>query len=92
MTIEEILEERGRRYGSFENHAFITQNIKAAMRRSPNWEGGNLSASQKECLEMIAHKIGRILNGDPNYLDSWQDIMGYTKLIVDMLETKSAKE
>ena len=34
---------------------------------------------------MIAHKIGRILNGDPNYLDSWIDIVGYAQLIVDRL-------
>lgn len=32
---------------------------------------------------MIAHKIGRILNGDPNYRDSWDDIAGYAKLAAD---------
>jgi len=39
-----------------------------------------MSASHREALEMIAHKIGRILNGDPNYADSWHDIAGYAKL------------
>lgn len=39
-----------------------------------------LSVSHKEALEMIAHKIGRILNGDPNYDDSWIDVAGYAKL------------
>lgn len=34
---------------------------------------------------MVAHKIGRILNGDPNYHDSWHDIIGYTKLVADEL-------
>lgn len=84
--IDETLAERGTRYGSFESHAAITQNIKGAMRRSPNWN--KLAADQTECLEMIAHKIGRILNGDPNYHDSWHDIVGYTKLVADrILET-----
>jgi hypothetical protein len=34
---------------------------------------------------MIVHKIGRILNGDPNYDDSWADIAGYAQLVVKEL-------
>lgn len=81
--INQTLEERGNRYGSFEEHARITQNIKAAMRDSKNWD--TLPPNMKECLEMIAHKAGRILNGDPLYHDSWHDIVGYTKLVADEL-------
>ena len=81
--IDTTLAERGSRYGSFEEHARITQNIKEAMKDSKNWE--KLKPNQKECLEMIAHKVGRILNGDPNYHDSWHDIVGYTKLVADEL-------
>lgn len=87
QTITEVLAERGSRYGSFSGHADITQRLKAAMKDSPNWP--TLSDSQKEALEMVAHKIGRILNGDPNYLDSWVDIVGYTQLIVDQLNGKN---
>jgi hypothetical protein len=82
-SIEATLVERGSRYGTFTGHAAITQNIKDAMRASPNWN--TLADDQKECLEMIAHKAGRILNGDPNYHDSWHDIVGYTKLVADRL-------
>ena len=81
--INQTLEERGNRYGSFEEHARITQNIKAAMRDSKNWD--TLPPNMKECLEMIAHKAGRILNGDSLYHDSWHDIVGYTKLVADEL-------
>jgi hypothetical protein len=77
------LAERGNRYGAFHGHARITQNIKRAMVDSPNWP--DLTDSQREALEMVAHKIGRILNGDPNYHDSWHDIIGYTKLVADEL-------
>jgi len=35
---------------------------------------------------MVVHKIARILNGDPNYDDSWVDISGYTKLVADRLQ------
>ena len=83
-SIESTLEERGRRYGDFHGHAAITQLIKSAMRQKPSkWD--NLSDDKKECLEMLAHKIGRILNGDPEYHDSWHDIVGYTKLVADTL-------
>lgn len=81
--IDATLTERGNRYGSFNEHARITQNLKRAMIDSPNWQ--SLSDDQREALEMVQHKVGRILNGDPNYHDSWHDIIGYTKLIADRL-------
>ena len=84
-TIENTLAERESRYGAFPSHARITQNIKDSMRDSRNWD--KLAQDQKEALEMVAHKIGRILNGDPNYHDSWHDIIGYTKLVADRLDT-----
>lgn len=83
MDIDTTLAERGNRYGSFTEHARITQAIKGAMADSPNW--AKLAADQREALEMIAHKAGRILNGDPDYHDSWHDIVGYTKLVADRL-------
>ena len=81
--ISATLEQRGNRYGRFNEHARITQNLKRAMLDSPNW--GAISDDKKEALEMLAHKIGRILNGDPEYKDSWHDIAGYAKLIDDSL-------
>lgn len=87
--ISDTLTERESRYGSFVEHARITQNIKFAMTDSLNWKSDLLSWDQTEALEMIAHKIGRILNGDPNYHDSWHDIVGYAKLVADRLEEES---
>jgi hypothetical protein len=84
-NIAETLAERGTRYGSFIGHANITQRIKRVMQDSPNWE--MLDDDMSEALEMVAHNIGRILNGDPNYHDSWHDIIGYTKLVADRLES-----
>ena len=84
MEIDKILEERGSRYGDFASHAIITQNIKAAMRHSLNW--AKLPNDMKESLEMVAHKIGRILNGQFDYKDSWTDGAGYFTLIANRLE------
>jgi hypothetical protein len=84
--ISATLKERQSTYGSFDDHAMITQNIKKAMVDSKNWR--LLSESKKECLEMVAHKIGRILNGDPDFHDSWHDIIGYVTLIERELRPK----
>lgn len=90
MQIEQTLKERGSRYGEFKEHARITQNLKQAMQDSPNWL--SLRVDQKECLEMVAHKIGRILNGDPDFHDSWYDCNGYIKLVADTLLTPIVDE
>lgn len=78
-----LITERGTRYGKFKDGAEIMQSLKDTMRDVDGWN--NLTASQKEALDMIQHKIGRILNGDPTYDDSWKDIAGYATLIVNEL-------
>jgi len=76
---EALLAERGKTHGEYSDHARVTQAIKAVMVVSPNW--AKLSEIQKETLEMNAHKVGRILSGDPDHLDHWDDIAGYAKLV-----------
>lgn len=78
-SIDSTLAERGARYGDFPEHAFITQELKRTLHDNVNWF--ELADDQKEALDMVMHKIGRILNGDPNYIDSWTDIIGYTRLV-----------
>jgi hypothetical protein len=36
---------------------------------------------QREALDMILHKIARIVNGNPNETDHWHDIAGYATLV-----------
>ena len=84
MDVDQILRERGSQYGTFGEVALVAQNIKAAMRHSPNWQ--RLPADMREALEMIAAKSARILCGDFQHLDSWRDIEGYVKLVADRLE------
>lgn len=87
--ISDTLKERGGRYGKFTEQARITQSLKAAMRNSPNWE--KLAPDQKEALEMVQHKIARILNGDHEYADSYLDCEGYIRLVRVRLETGESK-
>ena len=85
-TVDEILKERAKTHGSFEVTSYSVQTLKMAMQDSPNWP--ELDTDQKEALEMIAHKIGRILCGDKNHLDSWQDGAGYFTLVANRLEAE----
>lgn len=87
-NLEETLKERGGNYGSFTEHAVMCQNMKSSIASHPNWHT-KLSSSQRESLEMILHKIARIVNGDPNYVDSWTDIAGYATLIEKELTKES---
>lgn len=84
--ITQVLEERGSRYGKFLDHARITQRLKSVAHQFAADNGKRFDVDQAEALDMIFHKIGRILNGDPNYADSWIDIAGYAKLVADRLE------
>lgn len=76
-----LLTERGKTHGDYTVHASITQFLKSVMHDTEGW--ARLSLTQKETLEMIAHKIGRVLAGDPNFRDHWMDISGYAKLQAD---------
>lgn len=80
-SIEATLAERGKTYGDFTDHAWVTQKLKNVMKAHPNW--GRLEDIHKEALEMIVHKIGRVLNGNPNYADNWHDIEGYARLVYE---------
>lgn len=96
MSIENTLAERGNRYGDFTDHARLCQDLKGVMasfavvQNTPNsvavhFPWGDLPATHKQALEVIADKIARILSGDPNYADNWHDIQGYAKLVEDRL-------
>lgn len=90
MSIRETLAERGSRYGSFDSHSKITQDLKRVLRMHGAYHLG-LNDSQREALDMIMHKVGRILNGDPNYADSWHDIAGYAMLVEKEINLKGEK-
>lgn len=78
-NIDSLLDERGKTHGDFAVHAFITQELKHVMQSQQNWL--RLSPAQRETLDMIAHKIGRVLAGNPHHADHWDDIAGYARLV-----------
>lgn len=84
--IDSTLTERGKRYGTFAGHAEVSQQLKEVLSLNLLSRGKSLADDQRESLEMICHKLARIVNGDPDYADSWVDIAGYAKLVADRLE------
>ena len=91
-NIAATLQERGSRYGSYEYHARVTQNLKSVMTEFVRADGtapwDKLEPYHREAIDMILHKLGRIVNGDPDYDDSWRDIAGYAQLVVNIIANK----
>ncbi|HUD11472.1 MAG TPA: hypothetical protein VMS08_03605 [Candidatus Saccharimonadia bacterium] len=83
QPINELLAERRSTHGDFTHHAQCTQDMMDLFARQSNWS--SLTAVQKEFLHMNAHKCARILTGDPNHADHYDDIAGYAKLVSDRL-------
>jgi len=93
--LSETLKERGGRYGEFRDQAIIAVGLKNIIRYEwsddlltlsvrPGWV--RMEPYQQHALEIIIDKMARIINGDPNYLDSWLDIAGYATLVRERLE------
>jgi len=83
--VDNTLNERGERYGNYSNVAGTTQQLMSIVERGANY--GHLNAEQKTSLFMICNKIARAVNGDPNYIENWHDIAGYSTLIEKSLMT-----
>lgn len=91
-TTDSTLEERGLRYGDFANQAQLSQGLKNAVMQHYFTTHGGASATplptyMVEALSMILHKVARVVNGDPLYVDSWRDISAYAELVVRGLST-----
>lgn len=82
--IDSLLIERGKTHGDYAEHAGITQALKAVMHNTPGW--AKLNDMQRETLDMNAHKVGRILAGNANFPDHWDDIAGYARLVSQRIE------
>jgi hypothetical protein len=81
-----LLTERGHEYGPFRDGAALMQGMKRLMADHARAHDKTFSDDQWEALEMIVHKIGRIVNGNPDKVDHWKDIAGYAMLVADRLE------
>lgn len=76
-----VLQERSATHGDFEHWAKVSQRLKFALAAGVNWE--TMDAVQREALEAVMGKLARIVTGDPNFIDHYRDIIGYTQRAMD---------
>jgi hypothetical protein len=79
MDVAKLTEERGKVHGDFNDVSNIAQELKNVLTHGRQYE--ELSDLHREGLEMIVHKIARIVSGDPNHHDHWDDISGYAHIV-----------
>ena len=85
-NVDEVLDQRAVDYGAFKDGAALMQGMKRLLADHAQKHSKTFADDQWEALEMIVHKIGRIVNGNPDKVDHWTDIAGYAKLVADRLE------
>lgn len=81
-----MLDSRLKTHGEYGKFAEAEQTLQAAMRKTEGFQ--KLSLTQVSVLNMIQHKIARILTGSPDHLDHWRDIQGYAQRALDELQKK----
>ena len=84
--VDGILNDRAKDYGKFKDGAALMQGIKRLLAEHARVHDKLFADDQWEAIEMIVHKMGRILNGNPDKVDNWVDIAGYATLVADRLE------
>ena len=85
-AVDATLDARAVDYGKFIEGAEIMQMLKRVVQNALSNRDKVLAHDQAESMDMIIHKIGRIINGNPDVVDHWLDIAGYAKLVADRLE------
>lgn len=83
-TRDPLLVEREKTHGSFQLNAGISQQLKRIMNTQVAWD--KMDSRKREALDMIALKLSRILSGQANFKDHWDDIAGYAKLGAEACE------
>ena len=76
--IDDTLTQRAATHGSFSENSEIAQQLKDTIRHTEGWY--RLLPTQREALDMIFHKIARIMAGNSHFADHWHDIQGYARL------------
>jgi len=83
--VDVTLDARAVDYGKFIEGAEVMQMLKRVVQNALSNRDKTLAHDQAESLDMIIHKIGRIVNGNPDVVDHWLDIAGYAQLVADRL-------
>lgn len=87
--VQSVVAARDGSYGGFGGIALTCQNFKDIARSCPSWK--SLNPSEKEGIDMIFHKITRILYSPKKIRDSWVDIGGYCRATLKALDEEGVE-
>jgi hypothetical protein len=87
--VHTLLQERALQYGTFVSLAETAQEFKSVLYRELGSRNKRLADDQAEALDMILTKIARVVNGNADVVDHWEDIAGYAKLVSERLQGRS---
>ena len=73
-----LVNERQTTHGQFSQNAIYGQQLRSLFRSSPRWP--QIPAVQAEALDMMATKLSRILSGQGDCAEHWEDLEGYARL------------
>jgi len=86
MEVDQILEDREVTHGDFEMKAMWIQEIMENLVGLYSYQ--KMEADKKEAIHMILVKLSRILYGNHDHKDHWDDIAGYAQLVSERLKNK----
>lgn len=86
MRNSPILTEREVTHGDFEMKSIWIQEIMENLVGLDSWD--DMEADKKEAIHMILVKLSRIIYGNSNHVDHWDDIAGYAELVSERLNKK----
>ena len=79
----DTLNERETTHGDYATTARVAQALKTII--DDHLEMSHFTPAQKESIDLICTKIARLVSGNPNTKDTWDDIAGYANLISEKL-------
>lgn len=77
--VSRILAVRSDTHGDFSDNARIAQSAKELWRTTPNWH--KMAPYQREAIDLLTIKLARILSGDYDCEEHWNDLAGYPSLV-----------
>lgn len=88
-TAQSVITERASTHGDFGEVAKTSQHLKGCVSAALTTRGKVLPSDQQESLDLICMKMARIIHGNHNEPDHWQDVAGYATLIGNKLSKGS---
>lgn len=85
--VDAIIEEREKTHGSYPRQSHIAQQLKDVLRSGDSY--AQLTEGQLEALDMICTKQARIVSGDPQIPEHWDDMSGYSRLGKDSIRKEA---